>query len=643
MAAPVLVRYDSQGEIVDVEEFEVARAILAGHTQRLSQQVQSKHLFEICIAFGHQSTAAALLTHGVPGCRVELCHLGPFAGKARLKRDDLGCKCGSPWRTCDFCCWGSELADGVWIEDWDAELANAVAAAQEAAGRPVARAMLAALRSGKDFRSFDVSEAAMARLLDLAILTGDADLAQRCAQRCTRRPLRRWCSQDFFDNLRPFLLRASAPDVTAAAILSGVTLQELSVEYRGREHVNHYVGDVSVECPIPLREAIALCGDLQLWQRLSPLLPERQRPWIPRTCDAGWLFCLPLSDGKHKLCLDRLRTASLANLALSEFVFGQSSFHTFCAACQCGVGSHLSARPRLLDVAIFLGQSACAELLASCAAASATAWTRQACLPDEQCDDCGEAAVWEVFCARTSSLTERRVAGGAALRAALARAPRLAAPMGLGVYQVLLAWGRGKEVPSDLVNIVLSFAAERPQIACVLEGLEEELLPSASLVREQERVEPSEAPEPAEALAAPDVDMEGDLLSGDESVVVQEQEHPSEAVIPQAAESRAAPDVETEGEEGKSTNDLLTAVRNSRNETVPLSSDGVVCFRLTRKANAPHVNELLFNIEGPLAELHRRVLDAGCEVAPEWSPVKALFVPLTQAQLLEFTGDGRLA
>ncbi|CAE7395816.1 unnamed protein product [Symbiodinium sp. CCMP2456] len=81
----------------------------------------------------------------------------------------------------------------------------------------------------------------------------------------------------------------------------------------------------------------------------------------------------------------------------------------------------------------------------------------------------------------------------------------------------------------------------------------------------------------------------------------------------------------------------MTAVRDSRAQAqeVPLSSDGVMVFRLTRKANAPHVNELLFDPDGPLAELHRRVLEAGCEVAPNWSPVKALFVPCTDTQMQE--------
>ena len=559
---------------------------------------------------------------------MEVWHLGPFAGKPRFDEeeednddndddhddndeDEFSCICGRTWRTCDYFCWGSDMEDGVWMTDWDAKLADAVAAAREAAGRPVARAVLAALRSGEDFRNFDVSEAAMARLLDLAILTGDAELAQRCAQRCTRRPLRRWCSQDFFVSSRiEGPISASAPGVMAAAILSGVALQGLSITY------DDSFGDY---LSIPLREAIALCGDLQLWQRLSSLLPEGQRPWIPKDPHSGVLFYIE-SDGKLVLCLDRLRTASLANMALSEFVFG-FLFTAQCHACGAFVGTPPSVPPRLLDRAIYFGQSACAELLASCGAAS-TAWTRAACLPDKYCDECGEVAVHSFI--QKVPLGDRRAAAGAALRAALTRAQQLAAPMGLGIYQVLLAWGCGKKVPKALVNIVLSFAAERPQIACVLEGHEEELLQAAAPIQEQEHQQPTETAQAPETLT-----------------VVPEQEHPSEAAeATEAPEAPEAPDAEMKDEEAVATetDDLLRAVRNSRVERSPLSTDGVICFRLTRKANAPHVNELLFDANGLLAELHRRVLDAGCEVAPEWSPVKALFVPLTKNQLDELTG-----
>ena len=41
-------------------------------------------------------------------------------------------------------------------------------------------------------------------------------------------------------------------------------------------------------------------------------------------------------------------------------------------------------------------------------------------------------------------------------------------------------------------------------------------------------------------------------------------------------------------------------------------------FRLTRLATSAHVSDLLLNASGPLASLHNRVLEAGCQVDPEW-------------------------
>eukprot|EP00435_Cladocopium_sp_Y103_P046765 s44_g13.t1 len=69
-----------------------------------------------------------------------------------------------------------------------------------------------------------------------------------------------------------------------------------------------------------------------------------------------------------------------------------------------------------------------------------------------------------------------------------------------------------------------------------------------------------------------------------------------------------------------------------------LRSAAVSChlrFRLTRMATSEHVARILLDATGPLAELHRRVLEAGCEVNPEWNPVRALFVPITEAQMAE--------
>ena len=41
-------------------------------------------------------------------------------------------------------------------------------------------------------------------------------------------------------------------------------------------------------------------------------------------------------------------------------------------------------------------------------------------------------------------------------------------------------------------------------------------------------------------------------------------------------------------------------------------------FRLKNLATSPHVTQLLLDATGPLAELHRRMLEAGCEVDPTW-------------------------
>jgi hypothetical protein len=41
-------------------------------------------------------------------------------------------------------------------------------------------------------------------------------------------------------------------------------------------------------------------------------------------------------------------------------------------------------------------------------------------------------------------------------------------------------------------------------------------------------------------------------------------------------------------------------------------------FRLTRMATSDHVMRVLLDATGPLWQLHRRVLEAGCEVDPDW-------------------------
>ena len=65
--------------IIDVNEFQIAQALLAGQPELLSQEVESRHLFTMCMQFGHEETASEMLRQGVRGCKVEAFHLGPYA------------------------------------------------------------------------------------------------------------------------------------------------------------------------------------------------------------------------------------------------------------------------------------------------------------------------------------------------------------------------------------------------------------------------------------------------------------------------------------------------------------------------------------------------------------------------------------
>ena len=78
------------------------------------------------------------------------------------------------------------------MADWAAGLDHAVGAAEVAAARPVPCAVSDALQSGQPLQHVVISPRSMARLLDLAILTGDETLAALQASQSPYRPLRRW-------------------------------------------------------------------------------------------------------------------------------------------------------------------------------------------------------------------------------------------------------------------------------------------------------------------------------------------------------------------------------------------------------------------------------------------------------------------
>ena len=151
------------------------------------------HLFDLCLRCDHLGMALALAAHGVPGCVLEDHHLGPI-NRDSPKLGWFSCNCQG-WGTCEYCCWAFPVEQGIWMEDWDADLMRgstcAIGAAQKAAATPITRAMLDICSLDMEL-PFSGSPKAMARLLDIAILTGNQEATVNLAKKCQLRPLRRW-------------------------------------------------------------------------------------------------------------------------------------------------------------------------------------------------------------------------------------------------------------------------------------------------------------------------------------------------------------------------------------------------------------------------------------------------------------------
>ncbi|CAE7562285.1 unnamed protein product [Symbiodinium sp. CCMP2456] len=616
------------GRILDVDEFQVAKALLAGETELLGREVDSgEHLFDLCCHFGHESTAAAMISYRVPGCVFKGSHSlrSPPACESLGSRQALRgvCKCVGR-KTCRHCSWGiSDQKKGLWMEDWDASLQDAKSTAESSAAKPLVRALLEAFRSQAAVEGIDTADA-MAYLLDVAILIGDAELARCCAKHCTRLPLRRWRSDELVRNIRDdfplFRAEIREEDVLIAALAAGLELQHLTVTFWG--------GSVA--------EAIVLSADTELWQRVEGL-QLRLGPWPTHEENSEMAdLLLERSDGQVRLSSERMHRAKRAGLALSSF---QAEVPFVCQGC----GDDGYVRLSLLDLAILVGQSDCSRLCGPMDIVE-TGFTLQASLEampsewedEEPCSRCGSTSfrIADDWAESIASLPERRAAAAEALRRALQASRRKTAiSAGCGLFQAMQCWACGKSVPIALVDLVLTFAAERPSLLQALEGREGELPPLGHWWEDSEQRVHQDPRSPQPMVESAEPHAQADSLG-----VAERQ--PAGAAASSSNDMQAQPDSTSEKESGSdqdTTSDLLTALRNSKSDNPPLSGDGVVIFRLTRKAHAEEVNAVLFDATGPLWPLHRRVLEAGCEVAPEWSPIKALFVPLTQPQLQELT------
>lgn len=126
----------------------------------------------------------------------------------------LGCNCRGDG-ACSFCCWG--FPRGIWMVDWEAPLHHAAAAAERAARVPWVSAIL--YLAGFRQHLPAMSEHVAARLLDVAILTGNDQAAAHLAETYPARPLRRWKGNELEDKI----------GVLSAALLAGANFQRLHV------------------------------------------------------------------------------------------------------------------------------------------------------------------------------------------------------------------------------------------------------------------------------------------------------------------------------------------------------------------------------------------------------------------------------
>ena len=160
-----------------------------------------------CLQFGLDNTALALLEHGVEGCRLEWKDLDRFARKSWSWGHYGYVRCACPsgsWQTCDGCSWGFGRENDVWMPDWDEPLEDAKATALDIAEMPFTEALFTAIRSDNCLPGLEVADEVWARLLDIAVLLGDKDLASQCAPRCPWKPLRRWRARDPWGPNEPY-------------------------------------------------------------------------------------------------------------------------------------------------------------------------------------------------------------------------------------------------------------------------------------------------------------------------------------------------------------------------------------------------------------------------------------------------------
>ncbi|CAJ1372038.1 unnamed protein product [Effrenium voratum] len=281
----------------------------------------------------------------------------------------------------------------------------------------------------------EVSDAATARLLDIAILTGNKEAALSLAG-AKLWPLRRWRSQDLFN------MRANAPlvepRILIAALSAGADLQLLVVSGWGL---------------LPLREAVVLLTTWP-WSDFAGLLGGKS-PWVPEKPNRLVEAMLEVSSRGHCISHSLLKRAAMAGLPLTHFNLP-------------GFGYHWN----LLQAAVLCGQPDCAEM---CAALGVESLDQDLCRficqvarhPRQQARGWANSRRAPPLDLATETLdlateSERRSAAAAAARAAFIRSRRLEGrEKGVALLQAMAKLSRGPALPV-LVEKVIDFLVEVP-------------------------------------------------------------------------------------------------------------------------------------------------------------------------------------
>ena len=523
---------NSQDKVMGVKEFQIGEALRKEQLELLRQEVPSqwgpKSLFELCFTFGHVDTAMAM-TQKVEGCRLEAHHLKRIwsydkADKTRFHPAFSCNKCKFDQRTCDECCFGFPTEEGIWMEDWAANLQEAADAAHKTAEQLLVHTVLEALGSGATL-PFTISEEAMAHLLDLAILTGNKEAAKRCAELSHVRPLRRWSSVGFFGTARcgrevevplsddsSFLVCIDKLVFVDDQVLAQL-LAALSVGARlGLRSFSGF--------RLSLREALILSE--ASWADLAELLPPEQVPEMERN-PRGNLF---LERGTGRLRKDCLQKAQMAGWSLRTWLVNAHDEWSW---------PMQNLLLSLLDVAILVGQDDCAVL---CAAMGAK-------LSQDGC---------ELLEEYLDAAFARRPAAIAAAHQMLSTSWKSEiSAKAIAIYQVMMNLSGGKCFPSHWVHQVMAYSMDVPEIVDQLDLWEEahewcqSVCWEASASRDTQELPPLE-----------DVSTYG------------EQGCPEEP-----ADLPPAPLTEQIPEDEKATDDhdhLMLAIRESRNSTLQVDS-----------------------------------------------------------------------